>query len=251
MAIGQSLERGYELLEAGTLPEAAEVFEQALAEHPQDIAAHEALAWTYYEMRDYTRAASHADRRLALSPSDRTWRRSWAIIVWETRERRSEILATVRQWAELDPADRAAQHLYGKVLADSGDYDQGRQVFGTLLAGDPNDVDALTTLAAIERWDLHYAKSRDLLARAGALQPDSQTIQLDLSVMTREAQGHGVARLEPTLAITLLVILLSVLIGQLAPRLTPSLRLASLAGVAALVTASLMWLYAIPLGGSL
>lgn len=247
-ANAQLLEQGYQLLDAQAFPEAIETFQQALTENPEDIKAHEGLAWAYYEMRDYALAAAHADRRLALSPGDREWRRSWAIIVWETPERQAEVLAAVREWAEQDPADRAAQRLYGKVLADSGEYDQGRQVLNALLSSDPDDVDALTTLAQIERWDQQYETARDLLARAFALRPEDETILQDLLAMTREAQGHRMAHFEPTLPIVLLVILFSVVIGQVVPRLTPAVRIMSLVGVAVLVAASLTWLYAAPLG---
>lgn len=247
-ARAQSLEQGYELLDARAFPEAIAVFQQAVAINPDDAKAHEGLAWAYYETREYALAATEADTRLALAPTDTEWHRSWAIIVWETPERQAEVLATVQRWAEQDPGDAAAQRLYGKVLADSGDYTRGRQVLSAVLVTDPNDIEALLTLARIEQWDQQFDAARDLLARALALRPDDETIQHDLAVMTREAQGRRLSHFEPTLPMALVLIFLSVLGGQLVRRLTPAVHIATFGGVAALVAVSLVWLYAAPLG---
>lgn len=244
----QLLERGYQFLDSRAFPEAIQNFEDALKENSDDIKAHEGLAWAYYETRDFARAAQEADRRLALAPDDREWRRSWALVVWEIPERQTEVLAATKRWAEQDPSDRTAQRLYAKVLGDTGDYDQGRRVLNGLLSSDPNDVEALATLAQIERWDQRYERARELLAREFALKPDDETLRQNLLAVTREAHGHSLARFEPTLPLTLIVILFSVLLGQAVTKLTPAVHFLTLLGLAVLVAAAVAWLNIIPLG---
>jgi tetratricopeptide (TPR) repeat protein len=218
-----------------------------LATDPGNLKAHEGLAWAYYRMDDYARAVDEADRRLALAPADAEWRRDWALILWSMPERQHEVLAVVRKWADEAPADRAMRRLLGRVLGDAGDYDEGRRVLNSLLAEAPDDVEALATLATIERWDQRYDEARRLFARAAALSPGDADLQSALAGATKEVAGLRAAHFEPTLPITLVLILVSLLIGQISGALTFRTYLIAFVGTGVLVGLALGWLYLIPI----
>jgi Flp pilus assembly protein TadD len=124
---------------------------------------------------------------------------------------------------------------------------EARRVLNTLLAFAPENVDALRTLAAIERLDQHYPEARALLERAVALQPHDEGLQHEFADATRDANAFRAAKAEPTTPLTLAVILFAVIAGQVsrsAARMRPYL----LAGTATLVAAALGWLNLVPLG---
>jgi Flp pilus assembly protein TadD len=241
------LGEGFTQLNAGNFGAAIADFNEVLSTSPSNLTAHEGLAWAYYGSKDFTRAAEEADRRLALAPDDHAWRGDWATIVRDAPGRADEALATVRRWANEAPSDQAAQILLGRMLGDSGDLVGARRLLNAVLAVAPENVDALRTLAEIERFDQHYPEAQTLLEKAAALQPHDDALQRELAEVTRDTKAFHAAALQPTIPLTLAVILFAVIAGQ-ASRTARSMWPYLLAGTSALVAAALGWLYLIPIG---
>ncbi len=246
-ADGGLLDEGNKALDAGKFEAAIEDFDKVLSVAPSSLEAHEGLAQAYYGSKEFAKAAEEADRRLALAPEDHGWHADWAMIVRDAPGREEEALATVRRWADEAPSDQTAQILLGRMLGDAGDPVGARRVLNTLLAVAPENVDALRTLAAIERFDQHYPDARALLERAVALQPHDEGLQHELADATRDANAFRAAKAEPTTPLTLAVILFAVIAGQ-ASATAARMRAYLLAGTAAFVAVALGWLYLVPLG---
>jgi Flp pilus assembly protein TadD len=240
------LAAGYRELDAGRFAAAIEDFHEVLNVDPSSLKAHEGLAWAYYASEDFAKAAEEADQRLALAAGDRSWHADWAAIVRDAPGRKEEALSTVRRWADEAPSDEAAQILLGHMMGDAGDLAGARRVLNALLAVAPENVDALRTLAGIERFDQHYPDARALLERAAALRPGDEGLQRELADATRDATAFRAAQVQPTIPLTLAVVLFAVIAGQ--AKTEARMRPYLLAGTAALVAAALGWLYVVPLG---
>jgi tetratricopeptide (TPR) repeat protein len=241
------LGEAFALLDAGRTDAAITSFRAILKTDPDNLKAEEGLAWAYYEKRDFAAAARHADARLSLAPASTDWRQHWVTILLEVPERQDELLSTARSWAEEAPMSPAAQILLGSVLANRGSFAEGREILSAVLKQHPDNVEALVTLANIERWDQRYREARVLLDRATLLKPEDDALRRELQGVTREVNAFRAAHLEPTLPMTLALVFGSILLGQASSSFSLRTYAAIFAGCAFLVAAALVWLNCIPL----
>jgi tetratricopeptide (TPR) repeat protein len=247
VASEDSVSAGYQLLDSGRPAEAVREFQKALDRNRDDLNANEGMAWAYYKLGEFALAARYADRRLAFAPKDVEWRKNQLTILFQAPTRREEALSGARDLVREHPDDIDARLLLGRLAAWSGKARDARPILEGILRQDPNNFDALITLADVAQTEHDLGQAVRLLQRAVTLKPGNTKLQAELAAAAEELRRYRLARLQPTLPLVFGVIGLSILVGQLSTRLTATTYWLVCCYVSVITGAALAWLYVIPL----
>jgi Flp pilus assembly protein TadD len=247
IAAEDHIAKGYELLDAGRPADAVLEFKKALDAAPNDIHAHEGLAWAYNKLGDNVLAGWHADRRLELAPTDHAWRRQRAMLLFQEHARRYEALTEARDLVKDRPRDVEANLLLGLLSAWVGSYADARHALEFVLTVTPDNVNALRTLGRIESSEYNYEKAYRLLQRASMLQPHDIELRDELAKAEAIALQFRAARHEPTMLLTIAIIGFSIIIGQASLNLTTSTYSMVFALMCLSTGAAFLWRYFIPI----
>jgi tetratricopeptide (TPR) repeat protein len=207
-AQARTVERGFELLEAGRASEAEAHFEAILRDDPRSLGAAEGLVWARLRLGDLERAAQAADLRLGLEPGDAQWQSKRLGVLAQVRSRREEAvagyrdllrvrprdlalhleLARVLSWmpqrlgeaveayrvaVALEPGSREARLGLGRTLSWTGQLGEAATVLDSLLEEGSPDAEALATRAQVALWS--GDRGRALLCARQALGLDGES----------------------------------------------------------------------------
>jgi len=170
----------------GRLDEAIKAFEQVLTLQPRPLAANIALAKLYLGRRDAGKAESYAQQALVIRPGDPE---STGILV------RTDLLKgdVPKASADLAPLQKTLPNSVGvaklKALIQiaSKQPDAARASYARVLQVNPNDLDALEALLAI---DVAGGHAKDAAARMDARLKEAQP---SVGLLVLAASAHGAA----------------------------------------------------------
>lgn len=187
---------GVALARRGTLPQAVEMFDQAVRASPDVVAPRANFAHLFAETgvdEDPDAAASalgEIQRALAQEPKNPTLYNRLGLIF--CRERRyEEAAAQFRQALAMAGSDAAAQadaqNNIGLALSRSGDSPGAAQAFGAALQLDPNHAHALCNQSLTQMQETVVAAGLESLQRAARVDP--------ASAGARANYGYGLCRI--------------------------------------------------------
>jgi Flp pilus assembly protein TadD len=239
--------KGYQSLDAGRAADAVREFKKALDKNPNELKAHEGLAYAYNKLGYYAQAGWHADQRRLLAPQDHGWRRQRALLLFDDPARRYEAIAEAQELVSERPDDSESKILLGRLMARDGQYAEARTNIELVLMQNPDNIDALRILAWIESIQHNYEEAFQLLQRAGALRPEDAELRAELANAAVIAKRFRAAHSHPTMLLVLGVITVSIIVGQASTKLTVWTYLLIFVSMSLLAGVALAWLYLIPI----
>ena len=152
-------------------------------------AADDAAADAAFDAGDNVKALALYEEVLAQSPNDvHALVRSGMLLSWDRRF--DEALARYGRALTIDPKEPKARLERAKVFLWSRRYAQARDAFGAILAENPGDRDARLALARAYSWDGRQEEARAEYQRALAASPDDAEALLGIG-QTFAWSGQG------------------------------------------------------------
>ena len=138
------------LANRGTWDSAAMFYDKALNESPRSPAAHFGMGTLLTQKRQPKEALGHYQTAVEGWPENVELRLNYALALVDVGDN-ERALKQLDAAATLRAADSTADLLAGKVLLTTGRYEEARQRFEHVLVLKPDDEDARTSLAQIDR----------------------------------------------------------------------------------------------------
>lgn len=111
---------GLAYLNAGELQKSGDVLQRALESDPDSVEANHGLGAYHMQHADYESAVEFLERAATLKPGDASIRVNLAVTMSRLR-RHEEALAHIEKALKLDDSNPGAHHIYGEILAETGD----------------------------------------------------------------------------------------------------------------------------------
>ncbi len=187
LILAQSLAR------LGKGPEAWEQVQALLADHPDDprlwLLAGEALRLTgkYDEAADYL-------KRAATVPELRQRATLQLVDVLASAKKFKEAADVLGEFLKKEGGTLAGLTRWATLLARSGDRAKAGEVLDKVLAGDPNQRDALLLKALLEAGDGHFDAAEQLYRRTLTAYPDDPDAAMGLARLLIEVRKLAEAR---------------------------------------------------------
>ncbi len=184
----QLYNRGAARFNNGDLDGAVAPLEESLAENPEFVEAHLALAWIHLGRDDPARAYPHAEKANELLPENDTIQRLLFDALWGLGQYDRALPMLDAMAASGKAAVQVAQRSYNAAVRDvhSGDLSEARRHFEQALALDPNLVAAHRPLGEIKLGEgEHEAARRHALIYTEAKPDDTQGLTLLYSVLVK------------------------------------------------------------------
>lgn len=160
--------------------DAAELYENAIAQYPDEAAEqcqlHLQLAECQIQLAQTVQAAITVNNGLSRFPDDPSLQTVWAHLQWLRGDRLAAI-AIARKLTEQDPERVASWHLLGAFLQDSGDWLAADPCFDQVQRRDLSQSDALFRRAQIQARAGRPRDAQWLLQQVLHHQPNAQPAQ--------------------------------------------------------------------------
>jgi YaiO family outer membrane protein len=187
----------------GNYPQALEEYDEVLSREPANTEALVGKAYVLMWQGRLTDARNLLQRARALSPND-----SDVIEAWRAYNRHSQppepstqsasndeqsAIAAIkanhlaqardlyRTLAAREPNDLDYQLSYARITGWLGDYESSGRIFEQVLAGHPDNVEAIIGKAELLMWQGRYDQAAVLLDRAKAIAPNNLEVRLVLA----------------------------------------------------------------------
>ena len=166
---------GFNLREAGSLPEAVDAYQQAIRLNPGYQRAYASLGETLVRMRRFNDARTAYQRALALDPADASTTLNLAVVLHQSG---NDPLAetTFRRAISLAPDNAAAYTDLGVLLFQHGRIEEAEDLFLHAMDLSPNDPTAYSNLALLYEHSGHPALALSLYQKLLGLRPNDSEI---------------------------------------------------------------------------
>jgi tetratricopeptide (TPR) repeat protein len=171
LSSGPELQRGIALAQKGEFKEAEEVFEQAVALHPDDPRALTALGEVQAQLGKLPESIATFHKVIELDPLSADAHENLGIALAD----RSDLADAFKESSmatQLAPGLAGAHFLRGRILSDLGEQEEARVEFRKTLDIDPKFAEALYYWAALEGDEGNTEMQGSLLTRYVKLRPD-------------------------------------------------------------------------------
>jgi tetratricopeptide (TPR) repeat protein len=166
--------------------ESEKAYNKALEADPESEDALTGLATLYATLGDSKRAAEKLKAAADKNPSERT-----LIALGQAYEELKDYKAAAEALGralEMQPENSKLAHGVAENLMRAGQLDEALQLFEKLASEDPKNQPARLAMAEIYRFKRDYAKARETLAKAKAVDPASLEVRYE-EVRLLEAEG--------------------------------------------------------------
>ncbi len=166
-------------LDDGAWDKAAQAYEQALAHHANNAAAHGNLGFALAQMRQFERAERHLQAALEINPGAFN---AFYVLGTIARQRgdAAGAIAYFRSATSVKPDFASAYHALGDVLLDQNDRPGAMAAYGKALEANPNAIESLINLAGMFAHQGDRRTAISCYRRALALDPESQSARLNM-----------------------------------------------------------------------
>jgi tetratricopeptide (TPR) repeat protein len=157
--------------------EAEKAYSQALALDPNNEDALTGLAIVYSDVGDTKKAIEKLQAVTNKDPNPRTL----AALAGSYEQLHDYKSATevLRKAIELDPENGRIKRALAHDLLESGSFDEALKYYKEIADDDPHDTDALLRMAEIFREKHDFAKAREVLDKAKAVDPENLEVRYD------------------------------------------------------------------------
>jgi tetratricopeptide (TPR) repeat protein len=175
---------GFNLREAGRLPEAAEAYRQAIRINPQYQRAYASLGETYARMDDLPKATAAYEQALVVDPSDAATTLNLAVVLHRSGDdKQAEV--NFRRAIALAPQNSAAYTDLGVLLYQQDKVEDAETMFLEAIGRDAADPNPYSNLALLYEQSGHPALALSVYQKLLAIRPDDPEVQANIHRLQR------------------------------------------------------------------
>ena len=161
---------GLSYVAAGRAPEGVALLERALARDDANLESHLRLATAYLNLQDFSRALTHANRAVALSPELGRAHEAAGLALWRSA-RPADALNAFERAVRFEPTNLGAMVWAGWILLESGRADEAMVQFSRAVRKNPIMADAVIGIALVHLRRRQLDEAEAALERAAMLEP--------------------------------------------------------------------------------
>ncbi len=173
--------------------EAEKAYTQALTLDPNNEDALTGLAIVYSDVGDTRKAIEKLQAVTKKNPNPRTLT-ALAGSYEQLHDYRSAA-EVLHQALDLDPENSRIKHALAMDLLRSSNFDEALKYYQEIASDDPHDADALLRMAEAYRGKRDFAKARETLNKAKAIDPENLEVRYD-EVDLLAVEGHTTKAIE-------------------------------------------------------
>lgn len=179
--------------------DAEKAYEHVLQTDPNNEDALTGLAIVYSDVGDTRKAIEKLQAVTKKDPNARTLA-ALATFYEQLHDYRSAA-ETLRKALELDPENGRIKRAMAKDLLESGNLDEALKSYQQIADDDAHDADSLLRISEIYREKRDFAKARQILDKAKAIDPDNLEVRYDeVNLLAVEGQtDKAIEALKPIL----------------------------------------------------
>ncbi|HEU4635091.1 MAG TPA: tetratricopeptide repeat protein [Edaphobacter sp.] len=175
---------GFNLREAGRLPEAADAYQQAIRINPQYQRAYSSLGETYARMGDLPKATAAYQQALAVNPSDAATTLNLAVVLHQSGNNQ-QAESTFRRAIALDPQNSAAYTDLGVLLYRQRKVEDAETMFLEAINHNSTDPNPYSNLALLYEQSGHPALALSIYQKLLTIRPNDPEVLANIQRLKR------------------------------------------------------------------